>query len=230
MTVRKPIDLKIDPPCPDEPRPMKVNVFDFGRSANSALSPFFPYDEDGTIVPCVTVLRGGELGNHAFEHFNTQDEIYMVFGVNGAPMRVGDVMVGDNRHIVAAFMEDDSENFSILVIIQRQAEVGEEQHESWSKRCENCQAILHEWKFESRVDHHGDKGIPQAYAHPFTTLIECDRGARQLNEQIDEALTCGKCGHLNSPFKIDTWHWNRYAMQNWVVDECLKQYLAETAP
>ena len=61
--------------------PMKVNVYQFARSSVSALAPMFPYQDEGSIVPCVSSFRGGPGRSYgAFQHFNTVDEIMINFG------------------------------------------------------------------------------------------------------------------------------------------------------
>ena len=51
-------NLTLAPPAPDK-EPLKVNVFEFMKGANSALIPLFPYLDEGAIVPCGTMFDGG---------------------------------------------------------------------------------------------------------------------------------------------------------------------------
>ena len=49
---------RIPPPDPDR-EPLKVNVYERMAKAAAELTPLFPYDSAGSIVPAGAVLVGG---------------------------------------------------------------------------------------------------------------------------------------------------------------------------
>jgi len=73
MTISK---KTIAAPAPNRP-PLKVNVYKFARDAATTLAPLFPYFDAGSIVPCLSVFRGGPGRRYGlFQHFNTVDEVH----------------------------------------------------------------------------------------------------------------------------------------------------------
>jgi hypothetical protein len=66
---------RIPPPDPDR-EPLKVNVYERMSKAAAQLTPLFPYDSAGAIIPAGAVLVGGpdvEYGH--FFHWNTVNEV-----------------------------------------------------------------------------------------------------------------------------------------------------------
>jgi len=50
----------ISAPSPNR-SPLKVNVYEFAKDPATTLAPLFPYFDAGSIVPCLSVFRGGPL-------------------------------------------------------------------------------------------------------------------------------------------------------------------------
>src|SRR5882672_7645624 len=76
-------------PAPSSARvPLKVNVFRHMRMSNTALCPMFPYLDEGCFAPAVAVYSGAPgRAVGMFKHFNTVDEILLVFGANGSRLK-----------------------------------------------------------------------------------------------------------------------------------------------
>jgi hypothetical protein len=91
----------ISAPSPNR-SPLKVNVYEFAKDAATTLAPLFPYFDAGSIVPCLSVFRGGPGRRYGrFQHFDTVDEVILMFS-NPA----GLVSVGPKLHMVAAPFDD----------------------------------------------------------------------------------------------------------------------------
>jgi hypothetical protein len=162
--------------------PMKVNVYDFMRTANSALAPMFPYQEPGSIVPCVTAFRGAQDRTFgAFQHFNTVDEVMINFGSHGAAPRPGMVAVGAQLHQVSIRMTDpnDDNACQLNVITQRQAEAGEDQHERVTFFCVKCQASLVEHAYQAQPSEELRDRFTAGETGPLGTLIESARAVQR---------------------------------------------------
>jgi 3-hydroxyanthranilate 3,4-dioxygenase len=97
---RAPANGEIAPPS-DERVPLKVNVFDFARTATTALNPLFPYFAPGCIVPCIALQDPGARGEMGyFVHYNTVQEVNLCFGSSGSFRVPGGV--SDRRRIPSA--------------------------------------------------------------------------------------------------------------------------------
>jgi hypothetical protein len=202
-------------PKPDPARePMKMNVYRFVQTATTALAPLFPYLDEGSIVPCAATFRGGPGKRYGrFQHFNTVDEIVVMFGASGALARgAGLVRVGPKLHMVQAPLEnpDDPGTSGISVITQRQS-IGKEQREEIRFVCDKCDRRL----FIAEVDATPAKrGASSASAAaPFLTIIESYEAARRFNAD-EAARKCKHCGHQNPPFPIESWAWDVYVSQS----------------
>jgi hypothetical protein len=218
----------IAPPA-SEKRPARVNAFNFARGAGSALLPLFPYLGDGDIVPCISVIRGGSKHEGSvFEHTNTVDEVAITFGARGSFLRVGQVMVGEKKHTVGSFLPKDPEGYVLMVITQRQAESGVEQKEAWSVICGQCSEPLVDYHFDSKPDYRSRVPGSEGYAEPLPTIIGSFAGAMKVNASV-ESRTCKKCGHVQEPFQVGTWHWDVYEEQSWCVDQSLIAYGKESS-
>jgi hypothetical protein len=201
-------------PKPDPARePMKVNVYWFAQSCPTALAPMFPYLDEGAIVPCVATFRGGPGKSFGrFQHFNTVDEIVVMWGASGAQRRgVGLVHVGPKLHLVEPMEHADSpDDMGLLVITQRQA-IGKEQREEVRFICEKCDRRLFLYELDATPVKRGTKQAPGTYA--FKTIIETSEAARRFNAD-EAARKCKHCGHQNPPFPSDAWAWDVYANQS----------------
>lgn len=209
-------------PDPDEPtlempapvpgkHPMKENFFFVARAAASQLNPLFPFAEAGTLVPCTASFRSGP-GAPAIGHFlhvNHVDEVAVVYGSTG-DMRTGDVFVGAKKHGVGGWGGGDRPFFAAMTITQRQVESGP-QPETASFSCEQCNTVLVSKDYD---------GQPQETAHypPLPTTDGTYQAAAAFNRS-EESRTCPSCGHVNRPFPIHIWGWDRYMFNTGVVNE-----------
>jgi len=211
--------------------PLKVNVYHFARTTTTALAPLFPYADPGAIVPCVSSFRGGEGRSFgAFQHFNTVHEIMMNFGSHGAAPRPGMVATGPALHQVSIRMTDPNDDAAcqISVVTQRQSEDGASQNERVTFFCHNCQAALTTRAFPS----HPPEDVRTRYAagpyDALETVIESAQAALDYNAD-DAARTCAACGHVNEPFPLDHWGWQRYFEQSLTAGDAYRTFVAAHA-
>src|SRR5882762_10974544 len=118
-------------PAPSSARaPLKVNIFRHMRMSNTALCPMFPYLDEGCFAPAVAVYSGAPgRAVGMFKHYNTVDEILVVFGANGSRLKPGNAIADVREHIVNITLSDFSDaaqNF-LAVVIQRQSEDRDDQ-------------------------------------------------------------------------------------------------------
>ena len=212
-------DLIIPPPAPDA-EPLKTNIYEFARTLNCTLGPMFPHIHAGAIVPTVALFWGRKDGDYGyFEHFNTVDEVVIIFGADGATgrARTGLVRVNAHTHGVGNYLPDpeDPDVFSLICITQRQSEEAKQEEAVWFK-CTKCQHDFGRLDFAwDPVD--ASDVVPKHGNHaPLETVVMSGRAATAFN--ADEASrTCPECGHLNAPFPLDRWGWDRYAAQTAAV-------------
>lgn len=214
-------------PKPDPDRePMKVNVFWFAQTCPTTLAPMFPYLDEGSIVPCVATFRGAPGKTYSrFQHFNTVDEVAMVWGASGAQRRgVGLIHVGPKLHMVQPMEHADSpDDTGLMVITQRQA-IGKEQREEVRFVCEKCDRRLFMYELDATPVKRGTKQAAGTFG--FKTIIESCEAARRFNAD-ESARTCKHCGHVNAPFPIEAWAWEIYANQS-AIAKIGSQSLEET--
>lgn len=212
-------DLTIPPPASDA-APLKTNIYEFARSLNSTLAPMFPHIHAGAIVPTVALFWGREAGDYGyFEHFNTVDEVVIIFGADGAAgrARTGLVRVNARTHGVGNFLPDpdDPEVFSLICITQRQSEDAKQEEAVWFK-CTGCQHDFGRLDFAWEPVAAGDV-VPKHGNHaPLETVVMSARAAADYNAD-DASRTCPACGYVNAPFPLDRWGWDRYAAQTVAV-------------
>jgi len=189
--------------------PMKANAFDVTQRASTQLLPLFPYAHRGAIVPCSVAFESDGSGANIgyFIHTNSVDEIAVTLASNG-PMRTGDVMVGPRAHGVGG-PGPAIPFFRVGVVVQRQLEQGEQPEEA-SFQCEQCNAEL----IHHRVDMADADEAPRYAALPSNILGE--EAVTQLNSSED-LRTCKACGHVNPPFPIAIWGWNRYVRNSGIA-------------
>ena len=215
-------ELSIPPPSADRP-PRKVNLFDYSKNTATTLAPLFPYLDEGSIVPCVTVQRGGEGRQYGrFQHLNTVDEVIMMFGTPG-----GVVFVGPKLHPVSTPFEDPDYPFdaTIALITQRQL-IGKPQREEYRFLCEKCDRRLSVAAFDATPPKRGTPSTPDDL---FPTIVEGYRAAKEHN--ADEAnLRCTHCGHLNARFPVELWGWDTYAEQGAVAARIRAATIAAAGP
>lgn len=209
-------------PPPDGRRePLKINIYERMTGAATQLQPLFPYHDAGAMVPCGAVFTGGpdkgEFGQ--FFHWNSVEEIAVVFGANGALLQTGQIFATQRLHGVNSFLRDprDPEAFGMMTITQRQSD-DQPQREAIIFRCEKCHDQL--LRFEYNATAKGVQGYepgswggdPDNDEYPVfnTTGGAVEAAARFSRESV---RTCGKCGHVNDEFPVTTWGWRRYVEQ-----------------
>jgi len=204
-------------PKPDPERePMKVNVYRFVQSCPTTLAPLFPYLDEGSIVPCAATFRGGPGKTYGrFQHFNTVDEVAVMWGASGSQRRgVGLVHVGPKLHLVQPMEHADSpDDTGVIVITQRQA-IGKEQREEIRFICEKCDRRLFTYELDATPPKRGTRQAAGTYS--FTTVMESYEAARRFNAD-EVARKCKHCGHQNAPFPIDAWAWDVYVNQSQIA-------------
>jgi hypothetical protein len=210
------------PPRTGAKEPLKNNIFRAMSQSNTELLPLFPYDAPGDIVPCGSSKRGGE--NHGyFLHFNTVDEVVVVWGAQGGRARTGFVRVGVRTHGVTGPSADNPHEFALVCITQRQLEQGE-QTEAIMFQCEKCSAQLYRYDFDAHRGQHADDNA-KLYYPALGTILGSATAASNYNAR-EETRTCKACGHVNAPFPLDSWGWGRFVARNSITEDA-RRSLAE---
>ena len=196
----------IPPPRADRP-PLHTNVFDAMQRGNTQLMPLFPYLHPGAMVPAGAMILGGPGADYGhFFHHNTQDEVVLALAASGAVLATGQVFVGARIHGVNSFLknEKDPSAFAIMVITQRQADSGA-QMEACSLRCDKCHEEIFLKEFDATP-------APDALEadHPFVSVAVLPALFAEYNDDAARR-TCAKCGHVNTPFPVAAWGWDKYA-------------------
>ncbi|MFO0990054.1 MAG: hypothetical protein U1F37_22320 [Alphaproteobacteria bacterium] len=220
---------EIPPPRDDRP-PLKANVFAAARSITCTLAPMFPYIHAGAMVPTIALFWGRRDGDYGhFEHFNTVDEVVIIFGANGAVgrARTGLVRVNAKTHMVGKFLPnpDDPENFSLITVTQRQSEAELQRESVWFK-CQKCQ---HDF---ARLDFAWTPvatAAAEAALGPTPPLETVVRSADAV-ERYNADRVCPKCGHENPAFPLERWGWDRYAAQTAAVRTANEMLAAAAQP
>jgi hypothetical protein len=201
--------LSIAPPRPDRP-PLRVNVFDAMQHGNTQLMPLFPYLYPGAMVPAGALLKGGPAADYGhFFHHNTQDEVVVTMAAAGAMLATGQVFVGARSHGVNSFLknEKDPKAYAVMLITQRQADAGV-QSEAVSVRCEKCHEEIFFKEFDATPPTDADETKLAFVSVALLPSLFADfNGEAKLR-------TCAKCGHVNPPFPVAAWGWDRYAEQH----------------
>lgn len=220
-------------PAPDGRRePMKANVYERMSKAAANLMPIFPYDEAGAIVPCGTVMFGGEGRDHGhFFHTNSISEVLVTFGSHQAMLASGAIMATQKVHGVNSFLRDqnDPNAFIVATITQRQSEESG-QHEALHANCKSCKKEIVRIEYgagpagapdfdPTRFGNVDDK-FPQ-----FATLAASSEFVDARNSE--EGRTCAHCGHVNDPFPEDPWGWRRMVDQTRVVNAAHRELQAK---
>jgi nitrite reductase/ring-hydroxylating ferredoxin subunit len=208
--MRPPSQGKIAPSS-DERIPLKVNIFDFARTATTALNPLFPYFAPGCIVPCIALQDPGARGEMGyFVHYNTVQEVNLCFGSSGSFRVPGGVSVGPTTHPVGQKPDQPPSPamFYMGVITQRQS-VGVPQREAIIFHCDKCGEPLLRCDYEAdafpdRLDGPTD---PQIIGLP--TISQSSAAAEAFNKS-EAARTCKSCGHVSKPFPAAYWGWDHY--------------------
>lgn len=217
------------PAPPDDRIPLKVNIYDFARTATTALNPLFPYFASGCIVPCIALQDPGARGEMGyFVHYNTVQEVNLCFGSSGSYRVSGGVSVGPTTHPVGV-KPGQPENHSMFymgVITQRQS-VGKPQREAMIFHCDNCGAELMRRdydadEFPDRLDGPAD---PQLIGLP--TISQSSAAAEAFNAS-EAVRTCKSCGHVSKPFPAGYWGWDQYRRRT-AVAVAARKIMADAA-
>ncbi|MFE5325971.1 hypothetical protein ACFRCG_06120 [Embleya sp. NPDC056575] len=212
---------KIPPPDPDR-EPLKANVYERMAKAAAQLTPLFPYDDAGAIVPCGSVIVGGPGQDYGhFFHWNTACEVVVSYGSSGSVLGSGQVMAAQNLHGVNSFLRDqeDPGSFAVIVVTQHQSRDGD-QSEAMIARCTNCAEEIVRHAYDATpfglpgfdAERHGGEDAP---VRQFATAVGSAEFVRLRN--TEEGRTCGKCGHVNDAFSGTPWGWPRQVAQTRVA-------------
>ena len=194
-------------PAPHK-RPMKVNVFELitKNIGTLQLVPIFPYLDDGAIVPCLSISKGGsDLEPFQFFHANVVAESILCLAEQGATMKTAQLMKTPPVHGVNAFLKKpaDPESFYVVLVTIRMMSEAVQQ-EGFIIRCAKCNAIVYQRDFDVKQGPSW-KYYPEFYALRY--YAEC---CEEFN--ADEAKrTCPKCAVVQRPFPIKQMGWRLYA-------------------
>lgn len=206
--------------------PLKANVFRFASGISSQLQPMFPYESAGNLVPCVAVMQGIDDGHYGhFFHWNSVEEIAVVYGSHNAMLGTGSVYATQRIHGVNSFLKDpkDPEAYVLITITQRQTEDGD-QSEAILFRCQKCSHELVNFKYNATPRDVGGHDPSQWGGHHddavamFPTLWGSATAADQYNGS-EVARTCPECGHVNPEFPEHLWGWRRWLTQQNSVNQ-----------
>jgi nitrite reductase/ring-hydroxylating ferredoxin subunit len=195
----------------DDRIPLKVNIFDFARTATTALNPLFPYFAPGCIVPCIALQDPGARGEMGyFVHYNTVQEVNLCFGSSGSYRVPGGVSVGPTTHPVGQKPDQPPSPamFYMGVITQRQA-VGVPQREAMIFHCDKCGAELLRRDYEADAFPDQLDGPTDAQIIGLPTISQSSAAAEAFNKS-EAARTCKSCGHVSKPFPAAYWGWDHY--------------------
>ena len=229
-------ELTIPPPDPEN-APLKVNIYEHARGLTCTLAPLFPHLHAGAIVPTVALFWGRSAGDYGyFEHYNTVDEVVIIFGADGAAgrARTGLVRVNANTHGVGKFLPDpdDPEVFSLICITQRQAEEAIGRRKRSGSNARSCQTDIARLDFNWEPA--GAKEIAKRHGATMQRWRPWSNPPRPPKRSMPAtpARTCPKCGHVNPTFPLDRWGWDRYAAQTVAVNraEAALQAIAASGP
>lgn len=213
-------DARVMPKPPADKEPLKCNVYEFGRNLVSTLTPLFPYVDEGAIVPTIAMFYGGADGDYGFFlHDNTVDEVAIIFGAGGTTGRgaTGLVRASARSHGVGNLLSDPAspESFSLVTITQRQS-TGQRQNKSIAFVCEKCSTNVFRHNFNSTPPHRGRQAEEMGAIGHLDTIMSSAHAASTYNAS-EKLRTCPKCGHVNQPFPLQRWGWQRYAEQTQIV-------------
>jgi hypothetical protein len=217
-------------PAPSgEREPLKTNIYELMRNSATQLVPLFPYFGRGAMLPAGALFRGGPDSSYGrFFHRNSVEEVYICFGAQGAMARAGGMFIQGKMHEVQSPLLDpeDPNGFVVSVITQRQADDGD-QHESLTFRCSECNNKLFQFEFPSTPadgveTHAGEYGGRDDDAYPMFPTQWGSFAAADAFNRDEQARTCDKCGHVNAPFPLDRWGWERWVSHHEVVNAARK--------
>ena len=222
-------------PAAKDREPLRTNVFELMRTTTTQLLPLFPYLGPGAMLPAGALFQGrpgAEFGR--FFHRNSEEEVSVCFGAQGALGAAGVMFIGGKMHEVQAPLLDpnDPNAFLVSVITQRQQDEGREQRESVIFRCSECNNKLHQVDYSAalpdpdRPDLVTGGSVDDRY-EMFPTMWGSILATDSFNND-ESARTCSRCGHVNPPFPAESWGWKNYVDRHGVVNAA-RRALDETA-
>lgn len=219
------------PTASADKQPLKCNIYEFARNLVSTLTPMFPYVDEGAIVPTIALFYGEQNGDYGyFEHANTVDEVAIIFGSGGTTGRgmAGLVRASARSHPVGKLLNepDNPKCFSLVSVTQRQS-TGAPQKEAVAFTCASCSAKVYHEAFDSTPPKRGSQKSELGPVGHLHTIFGSAQAALNYNSN-KKNRTCSKCGHVNEPFPIGRWGWDRYRDMTNVVREA-QQSLSQTA-
>jgi hypothetical protein len=223
-------------PAPSGARePLKANIYELMRNTSTQLVPLFPYFGPGAMLPAGALFHGSPGTSYGrFFHRNTEEEVYICFGAQGALAQAGGMFIQGKMHEVQSPLLDpnDPSSFVVSVITQRQADDGDQQ-ESLTFRCSECNNKLFQFEYRSTpadgVETHADVyGGRDDDAYPMFPTQWGSYAAAEAFNADERARTCSKCGHVNDPFPLDRWGWERWVRHHEVVNAA-RRLLDESA-
>jgi hypothetical protein len=221
-------EVRLGPPDPSFP-PLKTNVFELVRGANSELAPLFPYLHPGAFVPAGALMMGAEGSDYGrFFHRNTQEEVVVCWGAHDDFFQPGMLAVNGKMHEVSAIIVDpgDPASFMLGVITQRQAESGE-QAESVIFRCSECNEKLHQHSYDATPE---EPALDRDGEHfpGFATITKSLVAADRYNQEV-AGNPCPKCGHVAERFPVERWGWDEWSRRHRFVNEGWRSLARATA-
>ncbi|MFT4564183.1 MAG: hypothetical protein ACI9BW_003946 [Gammaproteobacteria bacterium] len=188
-------------------RPIKKNLFEevIHSTGDLELVPVFPYFDEGSIVPCLSISMGGAATKQfQFFHANDVPEVMICLSENNSALRAGMLMSFPDLHGVNNFLKDVSDDDAymiVLIAIRMQAGA---QVEGFLLRCNECNEQIY------RLDRDIKEGPERPYYPEFHAL-------RLYADAVDEFNAtdrkCANCGHVQEPFPQEQLGWRRYARQ-----------------
>jgi hypothetical protein len=194
-------------PAPGK-RAIKVNLFEqITRNVGTLqLVPLFPYLDDGAIVPCLSITKGGQaLEPFQFFHANVVSESILCVAEQGATMKAGQLIKATPVHGVNTFLKkpSDPESFYVVIVTVRML-ADAVQQEGFIIRCAKCTTIVYQRDFDVKQGPQW-KYYPEFYALRY--YAEC---CEEFN--ADEVKRrCPKCGLVQKEFPIRQMGWRLYA-------------------
>ncbi|HXQ53844.1 MAG TPA: hypothetical protein VN802_22320 [Stellaceae bacterium] len=191
--------------------PLKQNVYWMARIVNSQLTPMFPYLEPGSIVPCISLHRGGEasIAGH-FVHFNSIDEVVLSLGAVNSYIKPGFARVGTRSHGVGSFnAKPDPEDTAAVNVITQRHPRGEEQREAVTFVCHSCKRELHKREFNGNPAPSRESDLFTPELPTIATIVESCLSAQAYNAMGPD-IVCPSCGAHNAPFPLHRWGWDEY--------------------
>ena len=202
--------LEIPPPRADRP-PLRVNVFEAMQHGNTQLMPLFPYLHPGAMVPAGAMIIGGPDAAYGhFFHHNTQDEVVLAMAANGAVLQTGPGLrrrAHPRRQLVPQEREGRRAR-SPSWSSPSARPIAAPQSEACSLRCEKCHEEIYLKEFDATPPEDAREG-----EHPFVSVAVLPELFAEFNNDAARR-TCGKCGHVNAPFPVAAWGWDKYAAQS----------------